>query len=168
MSLLGASPGPGTENRAAVFSAGIGLYNSGSYAQAYRLFSSLEKQQPSPAVYVNLSLCCMQAAAWETALAYLDKALLLAKQHTVPDDGFKDELYEKLFRMEAAGSGYRNPISEEAAGRLPVYLRDTIFRLTADVCVHCGLWDRIRGIAASLAGKDYGNIAAILSMDEMK
>lgn len=168
MGLLGGSSTPQATGGAASapsFPLACELYRSGAFAEAYVIFTPLAVTHTAAAV--NLALCHIQAGEWPAALQLLDRALDQIKEpprRNLPGDA----TFRALTKLQGAGEDYLCPLPQDAPRLAPEYTREVISRLLVDVCVRCGLWDRVQTIAPPLAAKGYQNAVRALEAARSK
>lgn len=151
------------------FELGCRLLERGAHADAYVLFTGLQREQEyHVAALYNLALCHVAAAEWEPCLGHLERALSQLKKNTasaVP----RDATYKALMQRQAAGRSYLFPLPESAPVLAPEFTRECVVRLLVDACVACALWDQVRRLAGYLSGpEDFANVKRALELAEGK
>lgn len=134
------------------------LYQSGAYAEAYTMFSSLAKQKESVSLLVNLALCHIQAESWDGALLNLEKAQSMSAVSRPEDFSFGDPLYQKLFEKQALSDGYKEPLPEDAPQHAAQYTTHVVTRLLIDVYAAKKMWAKVKALAQPLISGGYLNV----------
>jgi tetratricopeptide (TPR) repeat protein len=143
-------PTSAVDARAAFQSAFVCLAQ-GRFAEAFAAFSKLSSEQ-SAAAHFNLALCYTRIADFQKAANEFEKALSYVKSFQSPQN---DSLYNAFRILQIKDESFLKPMDFDFPQTFPNEAKEDIVMALILSYKKCGLKEKARALANSLAGERF-------------
>lgn len=154
-------PPQSIHNADQLFAAAFNMLFTHQYAEAYSIFSILDKEIENVAVSFNLALCCVEADEMNQAMMYIEKAMMQSRK-IMPSAITTNSVYDKLMNLQCNTDDYCMPMDKTYVLQFPINTEQRVLRLAVDIYCKMELWNKVHQTASIIKSKNYKNVITAL------